>query len=121
MIRSAYIAPGLKSIKYNENDLIRDVCEYYKVPIDKVTGKKQTGFRASNYVTPRQVSMYLIRKHFTLTKLEHIGNLFNRTHATVIHANKTISGLIEVESETLHRVNYLNKLIEEKISKSFQS
>ena len=40
-------------------------------------------------VTARQVAMYIIKEQ-TKHSLAFIGSFFNRDHATVLHANKTI-------------------------------
>ncbi|MEE4240129.1 MAG: helix-turn-helix domain-containing protein, partial [Desulfopila sp.] len=41
---------------------------------------------------PRQVAMYLCRKH-TDNSLADIGKEFNRDHSTVLHSIKVVTGL----------------------------
>lgn len=55
--------------------------------------------RKSYVLIPRQMAMYYIRKNIKLSFYQ-IGKLFEgKNHATVIHACKTITNLIEVDSE----------------------
>lgn len=55
--------------------------------------------RKSYVVIPRQMAMYYIRKNIKLSFYQ-IGKLFKgKTHATVIHAYRTMENLIEVDSE----------------------
>lgn len=55
-------------------------------------------------VTARQVAMYII-KDKTKYSLAFIGSFFNRDHATVLHANKTIKNLMEFDKEFRIKVN----------------
>jgi chromosomal replication initiation ATPase DnaA len=48
------------------------------------------------YVTPRQVAMTLMIDN-TLLSLVRIGEIFEKDHASVIHAHKTIDNLIETD------------------------
>lgn len=55
--------------------------------------------RKSYVLIPRQMAMYYIRKNIKLSFYQ-IGKLFKgKTHATVIHAYRTMENLIEVDSE----------------------
>jgi hypothetical protein len=55
-------------------------------------------------VTARQVAMYIIALQ-TKHSLAHIGSFFERDHATVLHAKKTISNLKETDKEFRIKVN----------------
>lgn len=63
---------------------------------DKETLKSRS--RKRKQVEARQLNMYFLKKHTNYT-LEIIGELFNRDHATVLHAVKTINNLIETNKE----------------------
>lgn len=52
----------------------------------------QSRSRKKSIAFPRQVAMYLSRKH-TEETLADIGKVFNRDHSTVMHAIKVVSGL----------------------------
>ncbi len=57
---------------------------------------------------PRQVAMYLGRKH-TEESLGNIGKTFNRNHATVIHAVKVISELCRRDTSVRCQVEILDR------------
>jgi chromosomal replication initiator protein len=69
------------------------VAEHFEVRIAEMTGKGRT----ANIVFPRQVAMYLARRH-TKASLHQIGEAFGgRDHGTVLHAYKTISARMKKE------------------------
>ncbi len=57
---------------------------------------------------PRQVAMYLGRKH-TEESLDLIGKTFNRNHATVIHAVKVVSDLCRQDTSVRRQVEILDR------------
>ncbi len=64
----------------------KTICEYFNVKIGDLKAKRRT----QNIALPRQVAMYLCRKH-TESSFPTIGDKFGgRDHSTVIHASKTI-------------------------------
>ena len=68
--------------------------------------------RYREVVLKRQIIMYYLRKDYQFT-YEAIGKLFNRHHATVIHAEKLISSFIEMgDKQTLKSVENLQKVLE---------
>lgn len=60
----------------------------FKISLDEMQSKS----RKRTISFPRQVAMYLCRKH-TEDTLSDIGKVFKRDHSTVMHAIKVISGL----------------------------
>ncbi len=61
---------------------------------------------------PRQVAMYLGRKH-TKESLANIGRTFNRNHATVLHSVKVVSELCRRDTSVQRQVEILDrKMIE---------
>jgi chromosomal replication initiator protein len=82
-------------------DVIIDaVCAYYGVKIGELQGKR----RPRSIVVPRQVSMYLARKH-THYSLEEIGGYFGgRDHTTVLHAQRQITNLVETKNEVVDHI-----------------
>jgi chromosomal replication initiator protein len=61
---------------------------------------------------PRQVAMYLGRKH-TKESLGDIGKVFNRNHATVLHAVKVISELCRRDTSIRRQVEILDQKMAE--------
>jgi chromosomal replication initiator protein len=68
----------------------RGICAHFDLSLDDLVSPT----RRRSIARPRQIAMYLCRKH-TERSLPDIGRRFgNRDHATVIHAVKTIEDLI---------------------------
>ncbi len=66
--------------------IIDAVTQYYRIKVTELQSKR----RPRSVVLPRQVCMYLARRH-TRHSLEEIGGYFGgRDHTTVMHAIKTI-------------------------------
>jgi chromosomal replication initiator protein len=64
----------------------KKVAEHYGVGLADMTGKR----RPANIAFPRQVAMYLARRH-TKASLHEIGEAFgDRDHGTVLHACKIV-------------------------------
>ncbi|HYJ14293.1 MAG TPA: chromosomal replication initiator protein DnaA [Candidatus Limnocylindria bacterium] len=64
----------------------KSICDHYNLKISDLKAHRRT----QNLAFPRQVAMYLCRKH-TQTSFPGIGDKFGgRDHSTVIHASKTI-------------------------------
>jgi chromosomal replication initiator protein len=79
-------APSLQSI-------IESVTRYYDVKLTDLLSKR----RNKSIAMPRQVCMYLARKH-TRFSLEEIGGYFGgRDHTTVMHAVRTIDEKIQAD------------------------
>src|ERR1700693_470107 len=75
----------------------KKVAEHFEVRPADMTGKRRT----ANIVFPRQVAMYLARRH-TKASLQQIGETFGRRdHGTVLHACKTVS--VRMKREDLVR------------------
>jgi len=69
------------------------VCGYYSLNIKDI----QTKSRKREVVQARQIAMYLARK-YTKNSLSSIGEqIGNRDHATVLHACKTITDLLDID------------------------
>jgi chromosomal replication initiator protein len=69
----------------------KTICDYYNVKLGDLKAKRRT----KNIAIPRQVAMYLCRKH-TETSFPSIGDKFGgRDHSTVIHASKAVERRIK--------------------------
>jgi chromosomal replication initiator protein len=65
----------------------KKVAEHFDVRLADMTSKR----RSANIAFPRQVAMYLARRH-TKASLHEIGDTFGgRDHGTVLHACKSVS------------------------------
>ena len=81
------------------------VAEHYDLPVEKLKEKTRKRF----VVRARQLSMYLA-KQLSNKSLKHIGNAFGgRDHSTVIHACRSIEGLIESDTRFKNEVSDIAK------------
>lgn len=119
----------MRTLLDNENTmLILRIVEKYKGLSYKQQNIKT---RKRHIVVARQLTYHL---HYLFTKhtLAKIGSLFKQDHATVLHANKTISNLLDTETdfkrtfnlmkeeiiEGLKAIECLNKETKEKVFKT---
>jgi chromosomal replication initiator protein len=73
----------------------KKVAEHFNVRLADMTSERRT----ANIAFPRQVAMYLARRH-TKTTLHEIGEIFGgRDHGTVLHACKTVSVRMKKEDQ----------------------
>ena len=73
----------------------KKVAEHFDVRLADMTSKRRT----ANIAFPRQVAMYLARRH-TKASLHEIGEAFGgRDHGTVLHACKTVSVRMKKEDQ----------------------
>jgi len=113
-IQNYYVIPGIqkpdlreleeverKSIMKKE---VKKVCDAFNVEYDEKKLNSRTRLR--NYVTIRQVSMFLFVKKHGLT-LKIAGDFFNKDHATVIHSCKTVSALYSYDKQFIKTINPL--------------
>ncbi len=79
----------------------------------KVTYKDLKSRSRKKAITfPRQVAMYLGRKH-TSESLGDIGRIFNRNHATVLHSVKVVSELCRSDISVRRQVDILDRKMSE--------
>lgn len=89
-----------KDISFDE--IQRAVVDYFDLRMSDMSSKCRTRTLA----TPRQVAMFLCRK-LTLSSLPEIATSFGKTHATVVHACKTIQDRLQVENDMLETVRQI--------------
>jgi chromosomal replication initiator protein len=81
----------------------KTICDFFQIKMADLKAKRRT----QNIALPRQVAMYLCRKH-TETSFPAIGTKFGgRDHSTVIHASRTIEKRIK---EDPHMQSTIEKL-----------
>lgn len=93
------------SDKNNITRIQKIVANYYKITVDDMKSKK----RVATIAYPRQVAMYLARKHTDET-LPKIGSEFGgRDHSTVIHACNKISSDIKKSKELAKAIEKIER------------
>ncbi len=70
----------------------------------------QSRSRKKSITFPRQVAMFLSRKH-TEETLADIGKVFNRDHSTVMHSIKVVSGLTRRDSSISAQLELLSEKV----------
>ncbi|MBN2301541.1 MAG: chromosomal replication initiator protein DnaA [Lentisphaerae bacterium] len=82
----------------------RAVAEYYDIRLTDMTSKR----RPRSVAFPRQVAMYLCRR-MTKSSLPDIANSFGKTHATVLHAYKTIDSKRNMDPELRNSISQITQ------------
>ena len=83
------------------------VCKYFNIDNKLIHSKS----RKREIVHARQVSMYLSKKH-TDFSLARIGEMIGkRDHATVLHACKSISGLLDIDKTFKNNLCEIEELL----------
>ncbi len=83
--------------------ILDTVTKYYNVRLSDLQSKR----RHKSIAFPRQVCMYLARRH-TRYSLEEIGGYFGgRDHTTVLHAVRTVDGDCKGDREIAKQLGYL--------------
>jgi chromosomal replication initiator protein len=95
---SPYVFPGLSKHILNKilindktiNVIVKKVSKYFGVSIDKL----KCPLKNREYVIPRHICMYVLRKKTTLS-VTYISNYFGgREHTAAIHATKSIENIM---------------------------
>jgi chromosomal replication initiator protein len=86
------------------DDIQRMVADYFDLRLTDMSSKR----RPRSVAAPRQVAMFLCRK-LTRSSLPEIANSFGKTHATVMHACKTVQNRIQVEEELRNSVREITR------------
>jgi chromosomal replication initiator protein len=86
----------------------KKVAEHFNVRLADMTSKRRT----ANIAFPRQVAMYLARRH-TKASLHQIGDTFGgRNHGTVLHACKSVSVRMKKEDQVRQTIVRLDTLLD---------
>ena len=81
------------------------VCTHLNLPVESLRSKT----RQREIVQARQIAMYFAKNH-TTKSLSHIGNAIGgKDHATVLHAYKTITNLLDVDKNLRKNVDDIEK------------
>lgn len=88
-------------------DIQKIIADEFNIRVADINGRRRT----ANIALPRQIAMYLARKHTELS-LQEIGAAFGgRDHGTVIHAAKAIEEKLSNDSKLQEVVTRLSSLI----------
>lgn len=96
-IKNNLMGIGFQSVKKLKTmqDIVDAVSEHYHTESIDILGKK----RSRMYMIPRQISMYLIQKHFHAS-LQAIGDFFSgRDHTSILHATKKVKKQIKEDPD----------------------
>ncbi|MFO7804559.1 MAG: chromosomal replication initiator protein DnaA [Paracoccaceae bacterium] len=105
-----WLADTLKASerKVTIDEIQRKVSEHFNIRLSDMIGPR----RLRQIARPRQIAMYL-SKQITSRSLPEIGRRFGgRDHTTVIHAVKTIDGLMQKDSQIADDVELLRRALE---------
>lgn len=98
------------------NSMMKVVCKLTQVDWSELKGKSRK--REINDI--RQTSMWILRKGTSLS-FANIGAIFNRHHATVLHAVESVNNMIETDRYyRAHVEQILNQLDNERLNKAFE-
>src|SRR3954464_280416 len=92
-----------EQIRHTIQQIFDAVTKYYNVRLSDLQSKK----RHKSIAFPRQVCMYLARRH-TRYSLEEIGGYFGgRDHTTVLHAVRTVDRDVKDEVEISKQLTHI--------------
>lgn len=113
-INIAYAEEALKNVIYPDQPkkitpslIIEVVADHFGVNPDDITSKK----RNSEFVLPRQISMYLCRNIIGMSLADIAKLLGKKDHTTVIHGIKKITSEIETDEEMNNKIEIIKKKI----------
>ena len=84
----------------NKENIIEKVCLHFDLEISQVYLKS----RLRDIIEARSIIMYLLHKHLRMSCTD-VGRVFNKDHATVLHACKKVSGFMDVDKSYRVLVN----------------
>ena len=92
-------------------EAVRDfVARQFKVAVSDMRSKS----RKKSITFPRQVAMYLARKH-TEQALGDIGGAFNRDHSTVVHSVRVITEAVNRNGSIRGQLEHLSEKLEKEL------
>lgn len=98
---------GEKQEELKAEDIIKCVCNFYKVNKSDVLGKKKN----KEFIEPRQVCCYLITEMMSLPLITVGKNMGGRDHATIIYARDKIAEQIKTDDKLRIQINDIKKML----------
>lgn len=93
------------SPKLDARQVLDNICTYYSIPMKLIKGTQRDRFIAR----PRQILMYLLKKHTPMTLDEIASFLGRRDHTTVMHGVKNIESLLVTNPQTKNDVDKIEQ------------
>lgn len=101
-----FVAAPKKRVTFQ--DVLNAISEYYSISIQDMVGNRRT----REILLPRQIAMYIGRKHLKISYVR-LGELFShRDHTTVMSAVKKIEGAVIKDAQLLREVRSLERELE---------
>ncbi|OGQ06085.1 MAG: chromosomal replication initiation protein DnaA [Deltaproteobacteria bacterium RIFCSPLOWO2_01_44_7] len=101
------ILPSKNGASGSVESIQQAVAEYYQVKVSDLKSPR----RMKGFSHPRQIAMYLCKKHLKVSFPE-LGHKFGgKDHTTVIHACRKIEGLLEQDSNLQNDIAILERAI----------
>lgn len=88
------------------------ICDLVSGQFNVSVNELQSKSRKKSITMPRQIAMYLARKH-TEESLADIGKAFNRDHSTVLHAIKVVSNKLIRDASVSLQLDILSKKLKQ--------
>lgn len=88
----------------SSEDIVKLVCQYYKIDPEMLRSRS----RKKVYAFPRNVYVYLSRKHTNET-LESIASSIDRSHSTVLYTLEVTEQKIKTDPEVRRQVDFLSQ------------
>lgn len=92
---------------YEAEEIIGTVCKFYGMDDWELCSKTRT----TRLVQARQICMYLIKKHTTLSLKTIAHRLGGRDHTTAIHSIQHLKGLIDVDDPIVQDITAIVQLL----------
>ena len=83
------------------------VCNYFNIKKELIQSKS----RKREIVQARQIAMYFTKAHTEMSLAQIGSHIGQRNHATVLHACKTVKGLIEVDKSFRSSVDEIERIL----------
>lgn len=89
--------------KIEARTVLDEICAYYEIPMKLIKGEK----RDKSIAQPRQILMYLLKKHTSMTLDEIASFLGGRDHTTIMHGVKKIETILPTNEKIQTDVSLL--------------
>lgn len=86
-------------------DVLEGVSRYYSVSVNDMLGES----RVREIVVPRQIAMYIGKKHLRMSFVRLGESFSNRDHTTVMHAVGKIEGKIQEDAQLMREVRTIER------------
>lgn len=97
--------------------VLNTICEFYEIDFAVMSSKT----RKREVAQPRQMAMTMVHDIDSSISTSRIGRLFNRDHATCLHAEKIINGLIDVDKQVRSDYNEIKEMVFERMNKKINN